>query len=239
MVAGGSSHRRRQRPRRRPHGRGIGVLATTAALSAVAFSLLSAGTSPANITASAADGVGILGQSTSEQAASRALFRDASAIQTLNDPDGAAGDTGSESPRAASALAQDQARAQTLVAAAAQEAQAAAARQATTAAPAPAADAGTAGPDAYRAYARAKVGATQFACLDSLWNRESGWRPSAQNPSSTAYGIPQLLNATWKATGVARTSNGYRQVDAGLIYIAAAYGTPCAAWAHSKATGWY
>ncbi|HYF72265.1 MAG TPA: lytic transglycosylase domain-containing protein, partial [Nocardioides sp.] len=33
----------------------------------------------------------------------------------------------------------------------------------------------------------------QFGCLDSLWTRESGWNPSADNPTSSAYGIPQAL----------------------------------------------
>lgn len=99
--------------------------------------------------------------------------------------------------------------------------------------------AGQAGQGAYRAYARSKVGAAQFSCLDALWTKESGWRATARNPYSTAYGIPQLLDTTWAATGIAMTSNGYRQVDAGLAYITAAYGTPCSAWAHSRATNWY
>ena len=34
---------------------------------------------------------------------------------------------------------------------------------------------------------------SQFSCLDSLWNHESGWNVSASNPSSGAYGIPQAL----------------------------------------------
>ncbi|MDR1449340.1 MAG: ubiquitin-like domain-containing protein, partial [Propionibacteriaceae bacterium] len=33
----------------------------------------------------------------------------------------------------------------------------------------------------------------QFGCLVKLWNRESGWRVNASNPSSGAYGIPQAL----------------------------------------------
>jgi hypothetical protein len=84
-----------------------------------------------------------------------------------------------------------------------------------------------------------KVSATQFPCLDALWTKESGWQATARNPDSTAYGIPQLLDSTWAATGIAITSNGYRQVDVGLAYISAAYGTPCSAWAHSQATNWY
>jgi hypothetical protein len=106
-----------------------------------------------------------------------------------------------------------------------------------TAAPPPLA--GPAGPIAYRAYAQNKVSATQFPCLDALWTKESGWQATARNPDSTAYGIPQLLDSTWAATGIAMTSNGYRQVDAGLAYISAAYGSPCSAWAHSQATNWY
>lgn len=212
-------------------GHRIGVLATTAALGALAFSMVSNGGS-SEAPAHAA-----------EQLVTTDGLADASAIQALNDPANAVVDSGAVSPQAASAQAQAQARVQSLAAQAAAEAQAAASAQATAqqaqAAVAPASDDGTAGPDAYRAYAKAKVGATQFGCLDSLWARESGWRPSARNPRSTAYGIPQLLTATWAATGISRTANGYRQVDAGLIYIKAAYGTPCAAWSHSRATGWY
>ncbi len=33
----------------------------------------------------------------------------------------------------------------------------------------------------------------QFGCLDSLWTRECNWNISADNPSSSAYGIPQAL----------------------------------------------
>ena len=220
----------------------IGLLATAAATGAVAFSLVSTGTLPPASSARAAE----------EHTLAVDGLQASSAIQQLNDP---ASEQNAASPQAASAVAQSQARAQALLAAAQQEAaaaqaaaaqsaaaQAAAARSAGAAPAAPAAptaDSGTAGPDAYRAYARGKVGSAQFGCLDALWQKESGWRPSAKNPGSTAYGIPQLLNATWAATGISRTSNGYRQVDAGLIYIEAAYGTPCGAWSHSRATGWY
>jgi hypothetical protein len=80
---------------------------------------------------------------------------------------------------------------------------------------------------------------SQFGCLENLWGKESGWNPNAQNPSSTAYGIPQFLDSTWAGTGIAKTSDGYRQIDAGLIYIDARYGSPCGAWSHSQSTGWY
>jgi hypothetical protein len=119
---------------------------------------------------------------------------------------------------------------------AAQRAQAA--QQAAAAAPAPAATA-AAPSGSYQDYALQKVGAGQFSCLESLWGRESGWNPNAANPSSTAYGIPQLLDSTWASTGIAKTSDGYRQIDAGLIYIDSRYGSPCGAWGHSQSFGWY
>jgi hypothetical protein len=120
-------------------------------------------------------------------------------------------------------------------AAAAAQAEAAAARpgQGTAAAVAPA--------GSYQDYAMGKLGGdgSQFSCLENLWGKESGWNPNAQNPSSTAYGIAQFLDSTWAGTGIAKTSDGYRQIDAGLIYIEKAYGSPCDAWAHSQSTGWY
>jgi flagellar biosynthesis GTPase FlhF len=93
----------------------------------------------------------------------------------------------------------------------------------------------------FQDYALQKLGGdqTQFSCLESLWGKESKWNPNAQNPNSTAYGIPQFLDSTWASTGIAKTSDGYRQIDAGLIYIDSRYGSPCAAWSHSKSTGWY
>jgi hypothetical protein len=114
------------------------------------------------------------------------------------------------------------------------EAAAAAARpgQGTSAAAAPS--------GSYKDYAMSKVGSgSEFTCLENLWGKESGWNPNAQNPSSTAYGIAQFLNSTWAGTGIAKTSDGYRQIDAGLIYIEKAYGSPCGAWAKSQSSGWY
>jgi SLT domain-containing protein len=97
------------------------------------------------------------------------------------------------------------------------------------------------GVQAYQAYALDQLGGNtgQSSCLNQLWQRESGWNPSAQNPTSTAYGIPQFLNSTWASTGIAKTSDPYRQIDAGLIYIKNRYGSPCAAWAFWQAHKWY
>ncbi|QHO90417.1 hypothetical protein CWT12_02395 [Actinomyces sp. 432] len=81
---------------------------------------------------------------------------------------------------------------------------------------------------------------SQFSCLVSLWNRESGWNYQAQNPSSGAYGIPQSLPGS-KMSSVASdwATNPTTQITWGLGYISERYGSPCSAWAHSESTGWY
>jgi len=82
-------------------------------------------------------------------------------------------------------------------------------------------------------------GNDQFSCLVSLWNKESGWRTDAQNPSG-AYGIPQALPGSKMASaGADWQTNAATQITWGLNYIASVYGTPCSAWAHSQATNWY
>lgn len=113
-----------------------------------------------------------------------------------------------------------------------------AARQAAEEAAA-AATRANAGPAEFRAYAASQMSADQFSCLQYLWGRESGWNNHAQNPGSTAYGIAQFLDSTWASTGIAKTSDGFLQVDAGLRYLSSRYGSPCGGAAHSRATGWY
>jgi hypothetical protein len=142
---------------------------------------------------------------------------------------------------AAAKAAADQAAADQAAAAQAAAEQAAAQSAAANRAPAAPAASSSSGSGSFQDYALSKLNGDsgQFSCLESLWGKESGWNPNAQNPSSTAYGIPQFLNSTWAGTGIAKTSDGYRQIDAGLIYIDSRYGSPCGAWSHSKSTGWY
>ncbi|MCW2571301.1 MAG: lytic transglycosylase protein [Frankiales bacterium] len=94
-----------------------------------------------------------------------------------------------------------------------------------------------------RAIARTQLAARgwsdQFGCLDSLWSRESGWRVYASNASG-AYGIPQALPGSKMASaGDDWRTNPATQIRWGLGYIAASYGSPCAAWQHSESHGWY
>jgi hypothetical protein len=93
--------------------------------------------------------------------------------------------------------------------------------------------------------ARAMLGAYgwplgQFGCLLSLWNAESGWNVYASNPSSGAYGIPQALPGSKMASaGPDWQSNPATQIAWGLGYIRSLYSSPCGAWAHEQADGWY
>jgi len=113
--------------------------------------------------------------------------------------------------------------------------------------PAPAANASGDGttPEGAQAIARSLMGSYgwgdgEFSCLQSLWNRESGWNYQAQNASSGAYGIPQALPGS-KMSSVADdwATNPATQITWGLGYIQGRYGTPCSAWAHSESVGWY
>ena len=83
-------------------------------------------------------------------------------------------------------------------------------------------------------------GSDQFSCLDSLYVGESGWDVHADNPTSSAYGIPQALPGSKMASaGPNWESNPVTQISWGLGYIRDRYGSPCGAWSHSESHGWY
>jgi Transglycosylase SLT domain len=81
--------------------------------------------------------------------------------------------------------------------------------------------------------------ASQWPCLYDLWQQESGWNVYAENPSG-AYGIPQSLPGD-KMASVASDwqTNPTTQIIWGLGYIKSVYGTPCGAWSHEEADGFY
>lgn len=87
----------------------------------------------------------------------------------------------------------------------------------------------------------------EWADLVSLWNRESGWSNTAENPSSGAYGIAQALGhgpTNQYPAGAANpppagSSSASAQISWGLSYIQERYGSPSAAWAHEQSAGWY
>lgn len=82
----------------------------------------------------------------------------------------------------------------------------------------------------------------ETTCLDELWTRESAgtWSPTVVDPLSGAYGIPQSLPPDkMAAAGTDWQTNPATQIKWGLGYIQATYGTPCNAWGHETADGWY
>ena len=80
----------------------------------------------------------------------------------------------------------------------------------------------------------------QFACLNSLWAKESGWNYRATNSSSGAYGIPQALpGSKMGAYGSDWRTNPATQIKWGLSYIDGRYGSPCSAWSTAQSQGWY
>lgn len=78
----------------------------------------------------------------------------------------------------------------------------------------------------------------QFSCLDSLYVSESDWRVDADNPTSSAYGIPQALTQLHDLPADYMTS-AESQIRWGLEYIQDTYGTPCSAWEFKQSNNWY
>lgn len=79
----------------------------------------------------------------------------------------------------------------------------------------------------------------EWECLYLLGMRESGWRSTAQNPYSTAYGLFQFLDSTWAGTGYTKSADPRIQIEAGLAYVKNRYTTPCNAYNFQVSRGWY
>lgn len=77
---------------------------------------------------------------------------------------------------------------------------------------------------------------------DWLITRESSWRPNAQNPNSTAYGLKQFLDGTWAGVGCEKAlaiNNPVYQLNCGQKYVMARYGSWNNALAFWRANHWY
>lgn len=79
---------------------------------------------------------------------------------------------------------------------------------------------------------------SEFSCLDALYVSESGWKVDADNPTSSAYGIPQALTEMHDLPADYMT-NPTSQIRWGMGYIRDSYGTPCAAWEFKQANDFY
>ena len=83
-------------------------------------------------------------------------------------------------------------------------------------------------------------GDKQYACLDSLWTKESHWNYKASNKRSGAHGIPQALPATkMEVIGTDWRTNPVTQISWGLRYIDIRYDTPCKAYAKFQRSRYY
>lgn len=95
---------------------------------------------------------------------------------------------------------------------------------------------------------------SQWEALYKLWMGESGWRTNADNPTSSAYGIPQAMLSLHKMpdgyydrkTGSGASIHAYGgdpriQIQWGLAYIKGAYGSPLNAYHKwlSRSPHWY
>jgi hypothetical protein len=115
----------------------------------------------------------------------------------------------------------------------------------TAAAPAASTAAAPAASGSPRQIAQAMLGSfgwssSQFSCLDPLWEHESRWSVTAANPGSGAFGIPQALPGSRMASaGPDWQTSAATQIKWGLRYVRDTYGSPCAAWSHEQAAGWY
>jgi hypothetical protein len=77
-----------------------------------------------------------------------------------------------------------------------------------------------------------------WAAQDYLEMREAGYNNTAQNPTSTAYGMGQFLNSTWAGYGP-KTADSRLQSEYMAQYEGRRYGDPIRAAAHEKQFNWY
>jgi hypothetical protein len=89
-------------------------------------------------------------------------------------------------------------------------------------------------------YALRVLGPVQYQCVYNLFSRESGWRVSAYNASSGAYGIPQAVPGSKMALfGSDWRTNPITQVRWGIYYVNHRYGSACSAWSFWQYHRWY
>jgi len=80
---------------------------------------------------------------------------------------------------------------------------------------------------------------TQWSAFEYIVQKESNWDSTAQNPTSTAYGISQFLNSTWKLGSYKKTGNPQIQILAMVEYIEVRYNTPTEAFIYWQANKHY
>lgn len=98
----------------------------------------------------------------------------------------------------------------------------------------------------YISYAEDKINnPVEFKCFDELMQRESSWRTKknpelADNPKSSAYGIPQALPGNKMSThGHDWATNPITQIRWAIDYISERYESPCKALEFHNRKGYY
>lgn len=81
-------------------------------------------------------------------------------------------------------------------------------------------------------------GEGQWKYFNKIVVKESNWKHTAQNPTSSAYGLCQFLSSTYRAYGE-KTDNPYKQLEMCFEYIKDRYDTPKQAWNHHLQNNWY
>jgi hypothetical protein len=94
-------------------------------------------------------------------------------------------------------------------------------------------------PDTARGYARSMVSAKEYKALEELIMLESSWNPNAQNKKSTAYGLGQFIDQTWKSVGIEKSADYRIQLIASHKYVMDRYGSWVKALEFRKANGYY
>jgi hypothetical protein len=87
--------------------------------------------------------------------------------------------------------------------------------------------------------AKALLTKQEYSCLAKLLGKESAWKASAQNPKSTASGIGQLLDSTYRNLGMKKSQESVPQLVATLAYIHRRHVTACNAWQFFKENSYY
>lgn len=89
--------------------------------------------------------------------------------------------------------------------------------------------------------ARKEWGDGELFAFEQLIIHESNFRPDAQNPTSTAFGMFQFLDSTWNGYKCEKTEEIDHQIDCGIKYIKQRYQNPTNAWKAwlSRSPHWY
>jgi hypothetical protein len=90
-----------------------------------------------------------------------------------------------------------------------------------------------------RIYAKNRLGAYNYGCIDKIFAYESKWNPRAGTPSG-AYGIPQAKpGSKMAAFGSNWRYSPLVQVKWGIWYVNSRYGSACSANSFLQGHGWY